>query len=147
MLTAKEENFCVNVAIKNMTQTDAYKNSYNAENMSDKVICNKASLLMQKGDIRVRIEQLRKEANSEAILSAIERKKWLSDVITNQQQEDIYFKGEDGVETKIGSKNADLNTKMKAMDILNKMDGEYIEKLKLGNDDDKPFEINIKVIK
>lgn len=25
----------------------------------------------------------------------------------------------------IGSKNADLNTKLKAIDILNKMDGEY----------------------
>lgn len=147
MLTAKEENFCVNIAIKNMTYTDAYKQAYDSENMTDKTINEKASILAKKDKIRTRIEELRKEANSEAILSAIERKKWLSDVITNNQQEDVYFKGEDGLETKIGTKNADLNTKMKAMDILNKMDGEYIEKLKLSNDEEKPFEISIKVIK
>ena len=145
MLTAKEEKFSVNV-FKGMTLTDAYKDAYDSDNMSDKTINEKASLLAKKDKIRTRIEELRKEANSEAIMTAIERKKWLTDVIKDKQQEDVYFKGEDGVETKIGTKTADLNTKMKAMDILNKMDGEYIEKLKIGNDDDKPFEVNIKVI-
>ena len=37
MLTAKEEKFCLNVA-SGMTLTDAYKNSYNAENMLDKMM-------------------------------------------------------------------------------------------------------------
>lgn len=146
MLTAKEEKFSLNV-FSGMTLTDAYKDAYDSENMSDKTINEKASLLAKKDKIRTRIQELRNQANSEAIMSAIERKKWLTNVINNKEQEDIYIKGNDGLETKVGSKNADLNTKIKAMDILNKMDGEYIEKLKLASDDDKPFEIKVTVVK
>ena len=58
-------------------------------------------------------------------MSAIERKKWLTDVVKDIQREECMVKMPDGEEMVIGSKNADLNTKLKAIDILNKMDGEY----------------------
>jgi phage terminase small subunit len=114
MLTAKEEKFCQSIAIENMTQIDAYKKSYNAENMSDKVCSNKASLLMQKGDIRVKIDELRKEARNDKIINTIQKKELLTQWIYEMD-----------------SSKAD---RLKAMDILNKMDGEYIEKVEAKQD-------------
>ena len=78
-------------------------------------------------------------------MSAIERKKWLTKVIKGEEKDTVYY-NVNGTNTPI-EKSADLNTKIKAIDTLNKMDGEYIEKLKIGSDEEKPFEINIKVVK
>lgn len=108
VLTAKEEKFCLNVA-SGMTLTDAYKNSYNAENMLDKTINEKACILAKKDKIKARIEELRDKASNEAIMSAIERKEWLT-----QQIKDL---------------GNNLNDRLKAVDILNKMSGEYITKI------------------
>ena len=112
MLTAKEEKFSVNVAT-GMTLTDAYKNAYNAENMKDETIYVKACELAKKDKIKVRIEQLRNEASNEAILNTIQKKLVLTNIIK--------------------SSNSD-NDRMKAIDILNKMDGEYVTKI-VGNVD------------
>lgn len=106
MLTAKEEKFSVNV-FSGMTLTDAYKDAYNTDNMTDKTANEKASLLAKKDKIRSRIQQLRDEANNSKIVSAIKRKEILSDIVLNENVSD----------------------KMKAIDILNKMDGEYITKI------------------
>ena len=107
MLTAKEEKFSVDV-FSGMTLTDAYKDAYNAENMKDETIYVKASELMKKDKIRVRLQELRDQANSKVILTAIQRKEMLTDIaITNDN----------------------VDSKMKAIDILNKMDGEYTTKI------------------
>lgn len=110
MLTDKQEKFCINVA-SGMTLCDAYKNSYDAENMQDNTIYNKASDLSKKGEIRERIEQLRKEARTDTIMTAIQRKQFLTDMIMKDTE-------------------ANRTDKLKALDILNKMDGEYVEKIK-----------------
>lgn len=123
MLNAKQEKFINNI-VSGMSQRQAYKDAYQV-NYDEDAIDNNASKLFNKGEVQARYKELIEKAQDKAIMSAIERKKWLTEVIQNIQCEDIYFKTEDGLETKVGSKNADLNTKMKAMDMLNKMDGEY----------------------
>lgn len=130
-----------------MSQRQAYKEAYNAT-YADKDIDNKASKLFNKDEVQTRYQELLGELKSSAIMSAEERMIWLTEVIKNIQKEDIYVTNAEGEEIKVGSKAANLNEKMKAMDILNKMSGEYIEKLKIGNEDDnKPFEVNINVVK
>jgi hypothetical protein len=57
-LTPKQEAFAQNIA-SGMTQADAYRASYDAENMKDVTVWNKASLLMAKGELRARVDQLR----------------------------------------------------------------------------------------
>ena len=109
MLTDKQEKFCINVAT-GMTLCDAYKNSYDAENMNDDTIYVKASELAKQDKIKVRIDELRKEARADKIMTAIQRKEFLTDMINDF--------------------NATRSDKLKALDILNKMDGEYIEKIK-----------------
>jgi phage terminase small subunit len=108
VLTAKEDKFCNNVA-SGMTLTDAYKDSYDTENMTDKSINELACRLAKKVKIRSRIEELREKAQNKAIMSAIDRKKWLT-----KQIEDL---------------SNNLGDRLKAIDILNKMSGEYITKV------------------
>ncbi|PPC98364.1 MAG: hypothetical protein CTY35_05430 [Methylotenera sp.] len=58
-LTPKQENFCIEY-LKSGNASDAYRRSYNAKKMSAKVIANRASELLDNGDITVRLEDLKK---------------------------------------------------------------------------------------
>lgn len=60
-LTPKQEKFCQQVALGDC-YSDAYRAAYKTDGMSDRVVHNKASLLAQKGDLRVRIEELKEKA-------------------------------------------------------------------------------------
>lgn len=141
MLTVKQEKFVQNI-IKGMSQREAYKNSYNASKMKDKSCDQKAWELMQKVEIKERYKELLEMTKQEAIMTAIDRKVWLSKVISGEQKEELYVTTDD-VAVLVGSRSADLSTKMKAMDILNKMEGNYSTKVEL--DGDKTLEVKIKV--
>lgn len=58
-MTPKEEKFAQLVA-SGKTQADAYRGAYDAENMKDATIASKASIVMAKGHVRARVEELRK---------------------------------------------------------------------------------------
>lgn len=141
MLTVKQEKFVQNI-IKGMSQREAYKNSYDASKMKDKSCDQKAWELMQKVEIKERYKELLEMTKQEAIMTAIDRKIWLSKVISGEQKEELYVTTDD-VAVLVGSRSADLSTKMKAMDILNKMEGNYSTKVEL--DADKTLEVKIKV--
>jgi hypothetical protein len=81
-LTPKQEKFAQLVADGN-TQADAYRGAYNAVNMSDPVIHNKASLLMTTGEIKVRVAQLKEELSKKALWSREESVEALRNVLTN----------------------------------------------------------------
>lgn len=127
MLTPKQEKYVQNI-VKGMSQRQAYKDAYNAK-YSDKAIDEKASTLFNSEKVQERYQELIEKLENEAIMTAKERMKWLTDVIKDVQKEDLYIKTEDGTFEKAGSRTADLTTKMKAVDILNKMSGEYTTKL------------------
>lgn len=57
-LTAKQEKFCQSIA-GGMNQTEAYKSAYNTSGMSKKVVWNKAYKLADKGEVGVRISELK----------------------------------------------------------------------------------------
>lgn len=59
MLTAKQEAFASAVA-SGKTQADAYRLSYNAENMKENTVWSKASVLMADGKVAARVDELRK---------------------------------------------------------------------------------------
>ena len=59
-LTPKQEAFCL-AYVETGNASEAYRQAYNAENMSDAVIHNKASDLLKKGEVRVRVEELQAE--------------------------------------------------------------------------------------
>lgn len=108
MLTAKQEQFAQNI-IQGMSQADAYRAAYNAAKMADKTVHEKASLLAGQDKVRARLKELREQLASEAIMSAQKRLEWLTGVIKSEEES--------------------TGDKLKAVDIMNKMQGEYVTKV------------------
>ena len=126
-LTPKQERFIQNI-VSGMTQRQAYKEAYNAENMKDETIDSEASILFNSQKVSERYRELMDKLEDESIMSAKERMKWLTEVIMDIQKEGVKVKTSDS-EFVIGEGTADLSTKMRAIDILNRMSGEYVNKI------------------
>lgn len=126
MLNVKQEGFIQNI-IKGMSQRQAYKTAYNPK-YKDEVIDRRASELFNKSEVQGRYQELLNELKDESIMSAKERMIWLTKVINGEETEECKYY-EDG-ECHIYQKKADLNTKIKALDTLNKMSGEYTTNIK-----------------
>ncbi len=109
MLTAKQEQFVQGI-IQGLSQADAYRAAYNAENMSDNAIYREASLLMDNPKVAQRINELRAELAKPSIMTAQERLQWLTDLIANTDE--------------------NTNDRLKAVDIMNKMQGQYVTQVK-----------------
>lgn len=107
MLTANQENFVKNI-ISGMSQADAYRSAYPNNKSSDKTIQEAASRLMGNSKVLARLNELRQELTAPAIMSAQKRLEWLTEVINGKE---------------------DINAKLKAVDIMNKMQGEYTQKV------------------
>lgn len=127
MLTAKQEKFVQNI-VRGMSQIDAYKDAYDAEGMSDNAISREASLLMKNPKIAQRHKELGQGAVNKTIMTAQERLEYLTDIIK-------------GIEREQDEVPADLNTKIRAIDIMNKMQGEYVQKIEA----DVNSEVNITI--
>lgn len=122
MLTIKQEKFVQNI-VKGMSQREAYKSSYNAKNMKDDTIDNKACNLFKQDKIRARYEELLKRIEDKAIMTAEERQIWLSKVVKG----DIKITRE--YDNEIQEYEPYMSDRLKALDILNKMTGQYVEKV------------------
>lgn len=108
-LNARQKAFCeFYVACGNATEA-AKKAGY-----SERYTNKNVNKLRQNTAIIEYIEELQKKAQSSRIMSAVERKEWLTRVLNDDE--------------------AKLNDKLKALDILNKMDGEYTEKVQLSGE-------------
>lgn len=126
MLTPKQEQFVQNI-IEGMSQADAYRNSYDVSKMADKTIHEKASRLMSDGKVRARLQELRDQMMKPTIMSAQERLELLSRMARGEEQEKVvqFVEGE-RIEYEIP---ASLKTRREAIDTMNKMTGEYVQKV------------------
>lgn len=109
MLTPKQEKFAQSVALENMNYSDAYRSAYNTERMTDKTVNEKASLLKDEGKIKARIKELREAATTPKVMTAQKRKEWLTEVVNDPK--------------------IDIRVRLQASDQLNRMEGEYIQKV------------------
>ena len=110
MLTAKQEEYAKNI-VAGMSQADAYRSAYDAENMSDNSIYREASLLASDPKIAQRIAELRNELAKPTIMTAQERLEWLTGLVNT------------------GNVFSMPTDKLRAIDIMNKMTGEYVQKI------------------
>lgn len=108
MLTAKQELFAQNV-VKGMSQADAYRSAYSTAKMADKTIHENASRLANDSKVRARIDELRGQLASDTIMTAQKRLEWLTELITSEEES--------------------TSDKLKAIDIMNKMTSEYVQKV------------------
>lgn len=81
-LTHKQETFCQGI-IDGLTQSDAYRQAYDAENMSDSVVYVKSSELMRDGNITVRIAELREQLDELNIWPRKDRLKMFEEIGNN----------------------------------------------------------------
>jgi phage terminase small subunit len=77
--------------------------------MSDRAIYREASLLVSNPNIAQRIQELRDQMMNSSIMSARERLEWLTKVIKSDEET--------------------TTDKLKAADIMNKMQGDYVQKI------------------
>lgn len=108
MLTPKQEAFVQNI-IQGMSQADAYRSAYSCKNMSDNSVYVNASKLVADTKVALRLKELRDELAKPSIMSAQERLEWLTELIQSDKES--------------------TSDKLKAADIMNKMQGEYVQKV------------------
>jgi hypothetical protein len=77
--------------------------------MTDKTVNEKASLLKDEGKIKARIKELREAATTPKVMTAQRRKEWLTEVVNDP--------------------NVDIRVRLQASDQLNRMEGEYVQKV------------------
>lgn len=109
MLTDKQERFAQCIALEGMNQSDAYRTVYDAEDMKDNTIHTKAYEEVNKPKVAKRIEELKAQLVSPKIMTARERLEWLSDLIRSDVES--------------------TRDKLSASDQMNKMQGEYVQKI------------------
>ena len=108
MLTAKQEKFVQNI-VKGMSQRQAYKDAYNAENMKDETIDNEAYKLFNSNEISIRYQELIDKLEDETIMTAIEKRRMLKEMAIDKENS--------------------VTDRIKAIDTDNKMAGEYVTKI------------------
>lgn len=108
-LNTRQKKFCeYYVACGNATES-AIKADY-----SKKTARSIGQRLLTNVDIKNYIKKLNEKTKTDRIMTAIERKEWLTEIMKNDENK--------------------LQDKLKAMDILNKMTGEYTEKVELSGE-------------
>jgi hypothetical protein len=108
MLTAKQEKFVQNL-VKGMSQRQAYKDAYDAENMQDNVIDKEACLLFKSSNISERYKELMEAITDETVLTVKEKRRMYREFAQD--------------------KELSMSDRLKAMDQDSKLAGEYTTKV------------------
>lgn len=118
--SVKQEKFVQGLA-KGLSQRIAYREAFPASrNWKDSTVDSRACELAKDSKIVGRLKELQDLATKETIMSITKRKEWLTECIENEIEE--------------------TKDRLKALDLLNKMDGAYIEKVEVNGSVNNPFE-------
>lgn len=116
---ARHEKFAQCLA-NGLSQRKAYREAFpKSEKWKDETVDARASELKKNSKVLVRLKELGEKASSKAIMSAVERKEWLTEIIKSNEQ--------------------DMKDRLKAVDILNRMEGAYIDKVEVGGQINNPM--------
>lgn len=123
LTNAKNEKFAQGI-FEGLSQRKAYRAAFpSSRKWKDATVDNRASELYNTNEILGRVKELQESAATDSILSVIERKKWLSGVIESFDER--------------------TENKLKALDLLNKMDGEYTTKIEANVDSEMHINIEL----
>jgi phage terminase small subunit len=123
MLTDKQEKFAQGVALEGMSLSDAYRAAYDTSRMKDKTINEKACVLAKDGKIAARIAELRTELAKPSIMTAQQRMEWLTKIINDE--------------------NESTKNRLSASDQMNKMQGEYVQKVEANVNTDVTINVEL----
>lgn len=115
----RHEKFAQGLA-SGMSQRNAYRVAFpNSKRWKDETVDSKASVLAKNEKVLERLRELAEQSTSEAVMNATQRKEWLTSIIRSEAEE--------------------TKDKLKAVDILNRMEGEYVDKVQLGGQVNNPM--------
>lgn len=122
--------------VKGMNRREAYTNAYpTANKWQDKSIRSKVSALLARDDVSDRYDELMERRARKAVISRDERRILLSDMAIGKEKDKKLYKvreDEDGkAEAIIIEVPIPVDKRMNAIDMLNKMDSEYTQKVDL----------------
>ncbi len=124
---ARHEKFAQEL-VQGTSQRKAYRVAFpKSVNWKDETVDSKASNLSKNDKVLARVKELQEEISSKAIMTAQERLEFLSGIVKDINQEKIVIETEEG--KKEFEVPANLDKKMKAIDLMNKMQGEYVTKI------------------
>lgn len=132
-LSNVQRTFCEEYVNNGKNGTQAYLIAYKSCKKEETASVN-ASRLLRNAKVQEYISELQGELKKKAIMTAEERMEWLTKIIKGEEKETTYYEGEEK------KREPCLSDKMKALDLLNKMTGEYTENLNL-NDNSKTTKI------
>lgn len=116
---SRHERFAQELA-QGISQRKAYRAAFPAsERWKDETVDSKASALAKNDKVLARVKELQEAAASKAVKTARERKEWLSSVMDDTAEEMQY--------------------RLKACDMLNKMDGEYTNNVNISGEVNNPM--------
>lgn len=116
---SRHERFAQELA-QGISQRKAYRAAFPAsERWKDETVDSKASALAKNDKVLARVKELQEAAASKAVKTARERKEWLSSVMDDITEEMQY--------------------RLKACDMLNKMDGEYTNNVNISGEVNNPM--------
>jgi hypothetical protein len=127
-LTGKQETFCKEYTLNNGQGTEAYKKAYSTSKMKPETINNNAYMILQKREIKARIEELKKPLQEKFNYS--------------MEQSFEMFKTIQALSFEKG----ELNNSIKCEELKGKLLGLYTDKLKLEGEVDINNHIDIKFI-
>lgn len=122
-LTNNQKRFCEEYVNNGSNGTRAYLKAYKTCKKEETAMVN-SSRLLRNAKVLQYVNELQEKLKEKAIMSAEERMIWLTNVLQGKVKEKIYS---DSGETE---REAYLSDKMKALDILNKMTGQYTTNIK-----------------
>ena len=147
-LTHKQEKFILAV-VEGMTQADAYRHAYNAENMAQDTIINKASKLMARDDIRARYNELmdkvRNRLEEKAIVTVEEVVKELKKIGFADIKDFLEFKTDLSV---VGYEDGEPVTDYRTVVQLkesDEVDGTLINEISISKDGTLKFKLHDKI--
>lgn len=126
LLTPKQETFAQKI-VEGMSQADAYRAAYSCARMSDKTIWENASRLMADSKVKARVQELRDKVATDSIMTAQERLEYLTRIVNGTEKE-IVPQIINGEVVEVEAPTA-IKTRLNAIDIMNKMTGEYVTKV------------------
>lgn len=116
---ARHEAFAQGIA-EGKTQKEAYMQAFpNCHSWKDRTIINRACDLARRDDVSERVQELQQQTTSDVIMSITARKEWLTRLVMDGQEA--------------------TPNRLKALDILNKMDGAYVEQVNVNGTINNPF--------
>lgn len=106
----KQKLFCEEYVKNGNNGKNAYMSVYKVK--KEEIARTNASRLLTNANVKLYIQKLQDKLEDESIMSAKDRMKWLTNVIINKDQKQKVF----------------MSDRLKALDMLNKMSGEYTTK-------------------